>query len=117
MKKERDFYAKWRRSLPRNRPEVSGDSTLSNEFPVQLMCCCLKVSSSGYYDWARRPPSPRQIDNERLLVRIRDIHEDSRGSIGVPRMHEDLTDAGETASKNRIARLMVSAGLIPVCCD
>ena len=75
------------------------------------MCRCLNVSSSGYYDWEKRPPSPRQIDNDRLLGRIREIHEDSRGAIGAPRMHEDLRDAGETASKNRIARLMSSAGL------
>lgn len=75
------------------------------------MCRCLKVSPSGYYDWEKRSPSPRQIDNDRLLGRIREIHEDSRGIIGVPRMHEDLGEAGETASKNRIARLMASAGL------
>jgi len=75
------------------------------------MCRCLKVSSSGYYAWEKRPPSPRQVDNDRLLGRICEIHEDSRGAIGVPRMHEDLREAGETASQNRIARLMASAGL------
>jgi putative transposase len=75
------------------------------------MCRCLKVSSSGYYAWEKRPPSPRQVDNDRLLGRIREIHEDSRGAIGAPRMHEDLSDEGETASKNRIARLMTTAGL------
>lgn len=75
------------------------------------MCRCLNISSSGYYDWVKRSPSLRQIDNQRLLKRIREIHEDSRGAIGVPRMHEDLTEGGETASKNRIARLMASAGI------
>ena len=44
-----------------------------------------------------------QIDNERLLKRIRQIHEDSQGVIGAPRMHEDLIEEGETASSNRIA--------------
>ncbi len=76
-----------------------------------MMCRCLKVSPSGYYAWRDRPSSARQIDNERLLERIREIHEDSRGAIGAPRMHEDLTDAGETASKNRVARLMAADGL------
>lgn len=75
------------------------------------MCRCLKVSPSGYYDWEARLTSARQIDNERLLCRIREIHEDSQGSIGAPRMHEDLVDEGETASKNRIARLMAVDGL------
>lgn len=58
------------------------------------MCRCLKVSSSGYYDWEKRPPSLRQADNDRLLKRIREIHEDSKGNIGVPRMHEDLKRCG-----------------------
>src|SRR5262249_27115083 len=40
------------------------------------------------------------------LIRIRQIHEDSKGVIGVPRMHEDLHFEGEQASVNRIARLM-----------
>jgi len=75
------------------------------------MCRCLNVSASGYYDWEKRPPSSRKVDNDRLLGRIREIHEDSRGMIGAPRMHEDLMDDGETASKNRIARLMSAAGL------
>lgn len=76
-----------------------------------MMCRLLKVSPSGFYDWAARAPSVRQLDNERLLERIRQIHEDSQGVIGAPRMHEDLIDEGETASKNRVARLMAAEGL------
>lgn len=76
-----------------------------------MMCRCLKVSPSGFYAWDKRPPSARQIDNERLLVRIREIHDDSRGTIGAPRMHEDLTEEGESASLNRIARLMSVHGI------
>ena len=82
-----------------------------DEFPVRMMCQLLEVSPSGYYDWVDRPPSARRIDNERLLARIRAIHEDSGGIIGVPRMHEDLIESGETASKNRIARLMSAHGI------
>lgn len=76
-----------------------------------MMCRLLKVSPSGFYDWSDRLPSPRQRDNARLLKRIRAIHEDSGGIIGVPRMHEDLTDEGEAASKNRVARLMSVNGM------
>ena len=76
-----------------------------------MMCRLLDVSPSGYYDWEDHPPSARQVDNARLLKRIREIHEDSQGVIGAPRMHEDLTEEGETVSKNRIARLMSADGL------
>ena len=37
--------------------------------------------------------------------------EDSQGPIGAPRMWEDLVEEGETASLNRIARLMAANGL------
>lgn len=76
-----------------------------------MMCRCLKVSPSGYYAWEDRPASAQQIDNEWLLGRIRQIHADSQGALGALRMHEDLTDEGETASKNRVTRLMASEGL------
>ena len=76
-----------------------------------MMYRCLKVSPSVYYAWEDRTASAQQIDNERLLSRIRQIHADSQGALGAPRMHEDLTDEGETASKNRVARLMASEGL------
>lgn len=75
------------------------------------MCRCLKVSPSGYYAWAARPPNARETDNARLLVRIREFHEDSGGVLGAPRVHEDLVAAGETASLNRVARLMSTNGI------
>ena len=75
------------------------------------MCRCMKVSASGYYDWVNRQPSRRAVDNERLLTRIKEIHEDSGGIIGAPRMHEDLKEEKETVSLNRVARLMALHGL------
>ena len=81
------------------------------EFPIRLMCRCLEVSASGYYDWSQRLPSARQRDNQRLTVRIREMHEDSRGTLGVGRMHENLVDQGESASLNRVARWMAVEGL------
>ena len=82
-----------------------------DEFPIRLMCRCLKVSASGYYAWSQRLPSARQRDNQPLAGRIRELHEDSRGTLGAGRMHEDLADQGETASLNRVARLMAAEGL------
>ncbi|RTW22443.1 transposase [Pseudomonas aeruginosa] len=79
-----------------------------NKYPVRLMCRCLKVSASVYYAWKDLAPSRRAQANARLVKRIREIHEDSRGVIGAPRMHEDLLDEGETISLNRVARLMAA---------
>ena len=72
------------------------------------MCRCLNVSPSGYYAWASRMPSARELKNAQLLARIREIHDDSNGMIGAGRMHEDLVAEGESASLNRVARLMAA---------
>lgn len=75
------------------------------------MCRCLKVSASGYYAWVSRKPSPMQLDNDRLTARMKEIHADSGGVIGAPRMHEDLLLEGEKLSLNRVARLMAKQGI------
>lgn len=80
-------------------------------FPIRMMCRCLKVSPSGYYDWRERPISARNQDNERLLGRIRTLHEASDGVMGSPSIWEELRYEGETASLNRVARLMASQAL------
>ncbi len=80
-------------------------------YPVRMMCRCLKVSTSGFYGWAKRPPSARELENRRLLGRIRELHAASDGVMGAPRMHEELSNEGERASQNRIARIMAADGL------
>lgn len=82
-----------------------------DQYPIRLMCRCLKVSPSGFHGWASRSASARDQDNARLLVKIREHHAASDGVMGAPRMHEVLGYEGETASLNRIARLMRENGL------
>jgi putative transposase len=72
-------------------------------YPINLMCKVLMVSTSGYYSWRNRPVSGRQIANETLVQKIREIHKESRQTYGSPRIYERLK--AET-SKNRVARLM-----------
>lgn len=75
-------------------------------FPIRMMCRLLKVSPSGYYDWRERAPSEQAQDNARLSRRIAEIHRDSDGVFGSPRIWEELRYEGETCSLNRVARLM-----------
>ncbi|MGB1557811.1 MAG: IS3 family transposase, partial [Oceanococcaceae bacterium] len=70
------------------------------------MCRCMQVSPSGYYGLSSREPSARERDNARLLTSTRALHEHSDGVMGRNRMHEELCFEGETASPNRVARLM-----------
>ena len=80
-------------------------------YPVRMMCRCLKVSAGGYYDWRGRPPSDRAVDNKRLLDRIEELHTESDGVKGSPRIWEDLRYEGEPCGQNRVARLMREADL------
>lgn len=82
-----------------------------SDYPVQLMCRCLEVSRSGFYDWRSRQPSPRAHENARLVARMRELHRENSGALGSPRMHEELEAEGFSCSVNRVARLMRVAGI------
>lgn len=80
-------------------------------FEVGLMCKTLEVSRSGFYAWLGRGESDRARDDRRLICLIRDIFDESRGTYGVPRVHQALLQRGERCGYNRVARLMREAGL------
>ena len=81
---------------------------------IATMCRVLGVSPSGYYAWRSRGPSARARRDEGLREAIRAIHEDSRGTYGVPRVHAELSAQGCRVSRKRVARLMREAGLAGV---
>jgi putative transposase len=80
-------------------------------YGVATMCRVLAVSASGYYAWLKRPPSARARADAELTVRIRAIHQYSRGTYGAPRIHQELLAANIHAACKRVARLMRAAGL------
>ena len=60
-------------------------------YKIATMCQVLGVSTSGYYGWRGRQPSNRAQQDTSMLARIRAIHERSRGTYGVPRIHAQLS--------------------------
>jgi len=78
---------------------------------VGELCRVLGVSRSGYYTWEGRPPSRRARRNEELVERIREVHRGRRAAYGSPRVHRELAARGETASVNRVARVMRENGI------
>jgi putative transposase len=75
------------------------------------MCRLLGVSASGYYAWQQRPPSARAQADAALTESIRAIHERSRETYGMPRIHAELAAEGQLVGRKRVARLMRAAGL------
>lgn len=54
----------------------------------------------------------RTLENEALLMEIKDIHTKSRECYGYPRVHAALKQRGIVCGKHRVARLMRENGLV-----
>ena len=86
---------------------------MKTEHTVLGLCQLLEVSPSGYYDWQQRRdhPSPRAVVDQTLTGQIITIFAGSRQTYGSPRVRQELCNQGCRHGRNRIARLMRSAGL------
>jgi putative transposase len=80
-------------------------------FGVEPICRVLGVSASAYYQRASGERSGRQIEDERLLELIREIHARNYFAYGSWRMWKALRRAGEQVGRGRVERLMRSHGI------
>jgi len=84
---------------------------LRPEYSVPLLCRTLEVSPSGYYDWLKRPDSPRQKEEARLVVEIKAAHKRNRETYGPERLQTDLADHGIQVGVHRIKRIRTEHGI------
>ena len=80
-------------------------------FDLAVMCEVLQVSRQGYYAWKKRPVAPTHVRQAELLSRIRQVHQDSGGTYGSPRVHAELQDRQITCCVNTVACLMKAHGV------
>ncbi|MEV5681067.1 IS3 family transposase [Streptomyces sp. NPDC052179] len=73
----------------------------------------LHIPSSTYYRWrqAEKEPCERSRQDTELTGQIRQIHQDSGGIYGSPRIHAALKREGVRVGRKRVERLMRQAGL------
>lgn len=71
-----------------------------------MLCRCLGVSESGYYEWLERSPSTRAKDDAALLARMQETHTKHRLRYGSRRHQADLRRNGVRIGRNRVRRLM-----------
>ena len=67
---------------------------MKGQHAVRLLCKLLGLATSGYYRWRKGGSSQRQCEDAAITEQIVVAHEASRGTYGVPRILEDLRDAG-----------------------
>ena len=78
----------------------------SKQFPINLLCQVLGVSSSGYYDWLSRAPSKRDQENKLLDDKIRVIYMNNKQRYGSPRIKRALHAQSIPCSHTRVERRM-----------
>ena len=83
-------------------------------FPVTRACDAAGVSTSAYYAWLDRPDGPSELewDEAHLVNRIIDLHADSGGTYGEPRITAELAHEGRTVNHKRVERLMREHGIV-----
>jgi transposase InsO family protein len=84
--------------------EVAGHS-------VNHCCELFEVSRAAYYERRRNVPSQRAVTDAELTKQITGVHDESKGTYGSPRVHEELCKRGVACGRRRVRRLMRQAGL------
>lgn len=77
-------------------------------YPVAFLCRVLHVPRASYYRWraSRAAAAERAEGEEGLVGEIRQIHAESRGAYGAPRVTAKLRRAGWRINRKRVERLM-----------
>lgn len=83
-----------------------------NEKKISKMCEMFGVTPGWYYQWKNRGKSKRELENEYLLQKIREVHKKSFKIYGSPRITEKLKEQSIFCSKQRVARIMRENGII-----
>ncbi|MEV6289412.1 IS3 family transposase [Streptomyces sp. NPDC051896] len=75
---------------------------------VKQLCAVLDLNRSSYYKWrAGRQARAARLREDRLLAaRIREVHGESGGAYGSPRVIAELREKGLRVNEKRIARVM-----------
>ena len=89
------------------------DEMREEGYQVAELCEAFELSKSGYYAARKRPLSDRTKENEAIVFKIKEIHEDRHlKAYGSPRLTTELQEEhGLACSENRVARLMAKNGL------
>ncbi len=66
----------------------------------------MQVSRSGFYSWTSRDQSEREKERERLVPKVKKIHQQVKGAYGARRISEELKAEGEACGRTKAATLM-----------
>ncbi len=93
------------------------DAMKAEGFPVSAACAAAEISTSAYYEWRDRQqhgPSEAELAEAALVEQIRQIHAESDGTYGSPRVTEELRRRGWHVNEKRVERLMAIHEIVGV---
>ncbi len=85
------------------------DEQKAEGFPVERICDIAGVSTSAYYHWKLHRDGVStvvEVEERRLVAEIEDIHGESDGTYGSPRVTRELRRQGRCVNHKRVERLM-----------
>jgi putative transposase len=88
--------------------------TNKSDFTVVKLCRVFQVKVSGYYRWRNKKRTPRQVEDEILIDKIRDIHKQSKETYGPVRIQKEMKKNDVLCSIGRTRRLMRENGLYSI---
>jgi putative transposase len=72
----------------------------------------IKIAPSTYYAALTRPPSRREIDDEKLMNEIQRVYDENYRVYGARKMWRELNREGIEVGRGRVERLMRRLGLV-----
>lgn len=78
-------------------------------FPTAAACDAAGVSRQAFYDWSARRaagPSQAELAEAELVGAIKQVHAESGGAYGSPRVTAELRRRGRLVNRKRVERLM-----------
>ena len=82
------------------------------EHPVKLLCRLVELPRATYYRWAAGRVSDQLLGDAHLANEIVEVHRQSRGTYGSPRVWGQLRRGGIRVGQKRVARIMAELGLV-----
>lgn len=77
------------------------------KWEISFMCKHLGISRAAYYKWLNSTPTEKHIEDERILIKIKEIANSNNSLFGAMNMYYTLRDTYNfTCGHNRVYRIM-----------
>ena len=105
VKAKQAYYTRYNRIVDYQLIKEFHES--EEKWDIAFICKHLKISRAAYYKWLNSTPTKKQCEDERILVRIKEIAESNNFLFGAMNMYYKLRyNYHFTCGHNRVYRIM-----------